>query len=83
MPQDLLQEGDIFMFGPTSQRDYHKLHLGIFMGEFTNGDPLIWHATNHSHFRSQKPNGGVLATLLSELLYLKAYQQLFGIRRFR
>lgn len=78
-----LRVGDIFIFGPPDQTDYHKLHLGIFMGEFSHKDqPIIWHATNHPHFRNEKPKGGVLATPLQELLQLNAYQKLFGVRRF-
>jgi hypothetical protein len=84
-PNQPVREGDIFLFGTANlNQDWHKLHLAIFTGEYDEQrQPLLMHATNHRHFLTEKPDGGVFLTPLCTMLNLKKYQVLYGVRRLK
>lgn len=76
--------GDVFLFGRVGLTDWHKLHLAVFAGDYTeNGDPLLLHATNYSVFCKDKPEGGVFCTPLARMMRQRQWQVLYGVRRWK
>lgn len=80
------RQGDVFLFGPTGLRDFHKLHAAVFVGEYDDsGMPLLLHASNNKILGkkglSKQERGGVFLNPLDQIMNTQSFALLYGVRR--
>ncbi len=65
--------GDIFVFGPVLENPY-KLHLALFIGEFGEGEPILFHITS-------KNERGPTNWRLTDFQNYGEYKRVYGVKR--